>query len=112
MVTLSWHPSGSHLAVLPRGHPFAMVWSAASKDVARVDGGIKVRLRAHCGGEREPRPEFTPLCGCATSSSTVNHHLRQPTLPTILTTFNLPKRGTACNISQTAGPLLHRSRPR
>lgn len=41
VVTLSWHPSGSHLAVLPRGHQFAMVWSAATKDVARVDGGIK-----------------------------------------------------------------------
>lgn len=43
VASLSWHPSGSHLAVLPRGHAFAMVWSAATREMARVDGGVKVR---------------------------------------------------------------------
>ncbi|KAL4434272.1 hypothetical protein ABPG75_000713 [Micractinium tetrahymenae] len=41
VAALSWHPSGSHLAVLPRGHAFAMVWSAATREMARVDGGVK-----------------------------------------------------------------------
>lgn len=39
--TLAWHPSGSHLAILPRGQTFAMVYDAASGGVARVDGGVK-----------------------------------------------------------------------
>jgi hypothetical protein len=42
VVALSWHPSGSHLAILPRGQPFAMVWSA-SGELARLDSGVKVR---------------------------------------------------------------------
>lgn len=46
LIELSWHPSGSHLAALPRGQPFAMVWSAATGEVARVDGGVKVRTPA------------------------------------------------------------------
>ncbi len=39
VLALAWHPSGSHLAVLPRGQSFAMVWSAEG-GTARVDGGI------------------------------------------------------------------------
>lgn len=41
VLALAWHPSGSHLAVLPRGHSFAMVWSAEG-GTARVDGSVKV----------------------------------------------------------------------
>ena len=48
VLALSWHPSGSHLAVLPRGQPFAMVWSAGG-ETARVDSGIKARSTLQCG---------------------------------------------------------------
>lgn len=47
VAALAWHPSGSHLAVLPRGQTFAMVWSPTG-GTARVDSGVKVR--GHQGG--------------------------------------------------------------
>jgi hypothetical protein len=40
VLALTWHPSGSHLAILPRGQPFAMAWSAGG-ELARIDAGVK-----------------------------------------------------------------------
>lgn len=45
--TLVWHQSCTHLAILPRGQTFAMVYDAATGEVARVDGGIKVRVSSN-----------------------------------------------------------------
>lgn len=41
VVALAWHPASTHLAVLPRGQSFAVVWTAAG-GTARVDSGLKV----------------------------------------------------------------------
>lgn len=45
VAALAWHPSGSQLAVLPRGQSFAVVWSVGS-GLARVESGVEVRRRA------------------------------------------------------------------
>ena len=66
VLALAWHPHGTHLAVLPRGQSFAMVWSAEG-GTARVDGGVKVRF-VRCPGlpadevllHRQPCPASTP----------------------------------------------------
>lgn len=41
VASLAWHPAGGHLAVLPRGQSFAMVWSPGG-GTARVESGVKV----------------------------------------------------------------------
>lgn len=89
VVTLSWHPSGSHLAVLPRGHAFAMVWSAATGEVARVDGGVKVGHTLLPGRQGLLRR-------CA------DHAGLPPCLPSIL----LMRRQAACRALIVAPPLL------
>ena len=45
VLALSWHPWSSHLAILPRGQPFAMVWST-SGELAHMDSGIKASTPA------------------------------------------------------------------
>ena len=39
---LQWDAEGDLLAVLPRGQGFALVWTAATADVFRVEAGLKV----------------------------------------------------------------------
>lgn len=57
MVALEWHPSGSHLAVQPRGHSFAMVWRADTKELSRADSGIKVGRGRDETWVLEPAPQ-------------------------------------------------------
>ena len=42
---LQWDAEGDLLAVLPRGQGFALVWTAATADVFRVEAGLKVTLQ-------------------------------------------------------------------
>ena len=82
VVSLSWHPSGSHLAVLPRGHAFAMVWNADSGEVARVDGGLKVRCWGGAGlGQVQPSSETAgpPYCASVVLPPPNNNGLCPPT---------------------------------
>ncbi len=39
---LQWDAEGDLLAVLPRGQGFALVWTAATAEVFRVEAGLKV----------------------------------------------------------------------
>lgn len=43
VAALEWQAGGRHLVVLPRGQSFAMIYDAETGEVARVDGGVKVR---------------------------------------------------------------------
>lgn len=66
VVQLAWHPASTHLAVLPRGSSFAMVWTAAG-GTARMDSGIKVRREEGAASWLRRRPILVTawlLCAC------------------------------------------------
>lgn len=80
VLALAWHPRGSHLAVLPRGQSFAMVWSAEG-GTARVDGGIKARfLQALRGPPAQSAGAAHDCCTTAMPGSTRAALHRPPAL--------------------------------
>ena len=40
---MQWDMTGELLAILPHGNSYAMVWTAATSDLAHIEAGFKVR---------------------------------------------------------------------
>ena len=60
---LQWDAEGDLLAVLPRGQGFALVWTAATADVFRVEAGLKVTGYFSCTYAAQPKAaSMSALC--------------------------------------------------
>lgn len=109
---LQWDPAGDLLAVLPSGQGFAILWAAATREVTRVDTGLKVRLAVHRLFLADA-PTAPPLPASRSGSGCCNMFCQRLAAPhsSSLRTQTPPAESPACSQAMTAVSTLSACEP-